>query len=285
MLANPPSLDLLSDSGIESATVEVETPSGNSIQVTCNSIVFGAGLNAQSCSNAVAKSPTGERQESWAIHSRGGLNPPADVILPLAVVSDDAACLMVPFMRPHSQVTGHASAMNVSDAARAILHDCVIRRRLGGLAFQIGGDNRVGVVLTQPPVQPTCAGTGTATTPPSSCRYIMDEMDKTHVKERFGRTGAVDFALPLTLRAPDGKCQVVIDTESPQFTVTTSWYKIWVAVEGIVTLCVDNGKSGRGVIRPQAGRRLSVSVMDEPDPSKVIAVSVKNASNESIYRA
>ena len=288
MLANPPSLDLLSDSEIESATVQVETPSGNSIEVKCNSTLYGAGLNAKSCANALAKSPTGERQESWAYHSRGGLNPPADVILPLVVVSDDAACLMIPLLKKGNQaLTGHASAMNVSDAARAILQECVIRRRLGGFAVRIGGDNRVGVALSKPSVQPTCAGTGTATTPPSSCRYIMDEMDKTaYLGDRFGRTGAVDFALPLTLRAPDGKCQVVIDTESPQFTVTTSWLQIWLAVEAIVTLCVDNGKSGRGLLRTsQAGRRLIISVMDEPDPSKVIAVSPKNASNESIYRA
>ncbi|KAM0796632.1 hypothetical protein BDR22DRAFT_893139 [Usnea florida] len=289
MLANPPSLDLLSDSEIESATVQVETPSGNSIGVKCNSTSYGAGLNARSCANALAKSPTGERQESWAYHSRGGLNPPADVILPLVVVSDDAACLMIPLLNPSQGqgVTGHASAMNVSDAARAILQECVIRRRLGGFAPRIGGDNRVGVTLLKPSVQPTCAGTGTATTPPSSCRYIMDEMDKTaYLGDRFGRTGAVDFALPLTLRAPDGKCQVVIDTESPQFTVTTSWLQIWLAVEATVTLCVDNGKSGRAILpTSQAWRGLSISVMDEPDPSKVIAVSAKNASNESIYRA
>ena len=283
MLANPPSLDLFSDFGMDPDSVQVESPSGNSVVVRCNSTLFGAGLDAQSCSNALAKSPTGERQESWAYHSRLGPNPPADVSLPLIVVSDDATCVILPTISVG--IIGHASAMNVSDAARAILQECVVRRRIGGAATRIGGDNRVGVAMSRSVQQPTCAGTGTATTPPSSCRYIMDEMDKTVTKERFGRTGAVDFALPLTLRAPDGKCQVVIDTLSPQFTLTARWFDIWVTIEATVTLCINNGKSGRARVGTfQAGRTLSVSVMDEPDPSKVIAVSAEGASNRSVYK-
>ena len=283
MLANPPSLDLFSDSGMDPATVQVDTPSGNSLVVRCNSTTFGAGLNAQSCSNALAKSPTGDRQESWAYHSRFGPNPPADVVLPLIVLSDDATCAVAPLV--DIGITGHASAMNVSDAARAILQECVIKRRIGGAATRLGGDNRVGVTMRKTNTRPTCDGTGTATTPPSSCRYIMDEMDKSVTNERFGRSGEVDFALPLTLRAPDGKCQVVVDTQSPQFTVTTHWIDIWLAVEVTVTLCVNNGKSGRAIVPSiQAGRTLSVSVMDEPNPSKVIAVSAEGASNKSITR-
>ena len=276
MLANPSSLELFSESGMDPATVEVETPSGNSVAVRCNSTLFGAGLNAQSCSNALAKSPTGERQESWAYHSRVGPNPPADVVLPLVLVSDDATCPVVPIVR--LGIAGHASAMNVSDAARAILQECVIKRRIGGFATRIGGDNHVQVMMRDSGLRPTCAGTGTATTPPSSCSYIMDEMDKTLTTERFGRTGAIDVALPLTLRAPDGKCQVVVDTLSPQITVTTRWFDVWVAVEATVTLCVNSGRSGRAIVSSgQAGRTLSVSVMDEPDPSKVIAVSAEDA--------
>ena len=267
ILASPPSLDLFSDPGMDLDSVQVETPSGNRLMIRCNSTSYGAGLNAQSCSNALAKSPTGQRQETWAYHPRGGPNPPVDVVLPLVEVSDDATCLLLPVL-VGPLVIGHASAMNVSDAARVILQECVIRRKIGGAAREIGGDNRVGVMMRRSNVQPTCAGTGTATTPPSSCRYILDEMDKTATNERFGRTGAVDFALPLTLRAPDGKCQVVVDTLSPQFTVTTRWFEIWVAVEATVTLCVKNGKSGRVIVQSvQVGRTLSVSVMDEPDPS------------------
>ena len=284
MLANPPSLELFSDSVMDPATVQVKTPSGNSLVVRCNSTKYGTGLNARSCSNAVAKSPTGERQESWAFHSRGGPNPPADVILPLLMVSDDATCLIIPLLEVGDVgMTGHASAMNVSDAARAVLQECVIRRRIGGAAGRIGGDNGVGVVMRSSETQPTCAGT--ATTPPSSCRYIIDDMDKSTTQERFGRMGAVDIALPLTLRAPDGKCQVVVNTLRPPFTVTSRWLDVWIAIEATVTLCIKNGQSGRAIVPSHTGRTLSVTITDEPDPSKVIALSAEGASNKSIYQA
>ena len=272
MLASPPSLGLFSDPVMDPDTVQVETPSGNRLMIQCNSTEFGAGLNAQSCSNALAKSPTGERQETWAVHSRGGPNPPVDVVLPVVEVSDDANCLLVPTLLDLRAI-GHASAMNVSDAARAILQECVIRRRIGGSVVGIGGDNRVAVIMAQSHAQAQCVGT--VTTPPSSCRYIMDEMDKTVTNERFGRTGRVDVALPLTLRAPDGKCQVTIDVATPQSTVTIKWHRIWLAVEALVTLCVNNGKGGRAI--PE-GRGLSVSIVDEPDPSRVIAVSAEDTS-------
>ena len=275
-LGNPPSLDLFSVSETDPATVQVETPSGNSLRVTCNSTLYGAGMNAQSCSSALAQCPTGDRQESWAYHSKLGPDPPpVDVALPFVLLSDDATCAVIPTTRPVTAI-GHASAMNVSDAARAVLQQCVIRRRIGGFAEQIGGDNRVGVFLSLVDRHVTC--TGPVNTPPSSCRYIMNEMDKNTDLERFGRRGQVDVALPLTLRAPDGKCQVVIDTATPQLTVTIEWAKIWIAIEVTVTLCVKHGKGGRSIARPDLpGGWLSISVMDEPAPSTVNAISAEHA--------
>ena len=275
MLANPPSLDLFSVSETDPATVQVETPSGNSLRVTCNSTKYGAGLDAQSCASALAQSPTGDRQESWAYHTRLGPNPPADVVLPIVILSDDATCMFFPVTTPTATVVGHASAMNVSDAARAILQQCVIRRRVGGYATQIGGDNHVGVWMAKLNRQVTCAGP--VNTPASSCRYIINEMDKTPVPERFGRSGQLDVALPLTLRAPDGKCQVVIDIEIPQPTVRIGWANIWLALEATVTLCVNNGKGGRAIAPGHHRGWLSMLVMDEPAPSMVNAISAEDA--------
>ena len=36
------------------------------------------------------------------------------------------------------QLVGHASAFNVSEAVRAVITTCVIRRRIGGIATSIG---------------------------------------------------------------------------------------------------------------------------------------------------
>ena len=83
MLANPSSLDLISVPGMAPANVAVKTPSGNNLQITCNS-VYGAGLNARSCFDALAQSPTGNVQESW------GNNIPGrhvDVTLPIVLLS------------------------------------------------------------------------------------------------------------------------------------------------------------------------------------------------------
>ena len=67
--------------------------------------------------------------------------------------------------------------------------------------MNIGGDDKLGVVVRSFGPQATC--TGPVSTPPSSCRYIIDEMYKTFVDERFGRPRfpELDVALPLTLRA------------------------------------------------------------------------------------
>ena len=117
----------------------------------------------------------------------------------------------------------------MSDAAKAIIQECVIRRRIGGSAVQIGeaatvqirsneqpvrssmsqakkvntgGDNKLLVAVSAfQGLEPTC--TGTVTTPVGSCGYIMDNMYKTFSTERFGRARlpGLKVALPLTLRA------------------------------------------------------------------------------------
>ena len=83
MLANPSSLDLISVPGMVPANVTVKIPSGNNIQVTCIA-AYGTGLNARSCFDALAQSPTGNVQESW------GNNIPGrhvDVTLPIILFS------------------------------------------------------------------------------------------------------------------------------------------------------------------------------------------------------
>ena len=68
--------------------------------------------------------------------------------------------------------------------------------------MNIGSDEKLAVAVRHAGrVKPTC--TENVTTPPSSCRYIMDDMYKTINHEQFGRPGLprLNVALPLTLRA------------------------------------------------------------------------------------
>ena len=143
----------------------------------------------------------------------------------------DLLCRIFPHILtsiPQTEIA-HASAKNVSDAARALIQECVIRRRIGGSVKQIGevatvqicsngqpvssslsrakkvnigGDDKLAVAVTHARgVKPTC--TENVTTPPSSCKYIMDDMYKIRDNELFGHAGSgkISVALPLTLRA------------------------------------------------------------------------------------
>ena len=120
--------------------------------------------------------------------------------------------------------------------------------------------------------QVTCAET--VSTPPSSCRYIIDEMLKTTNVEFLGHATdpSVTVALPLTLQArkrdlkhiaplppklspwltyawvviADGKCQFVIDTEG--LTVRARWWDVWQALEATMAVCIRDGKGGNSKV-------------------------------------
>ena len=57
----------------------------------------------------------------------------------------DLGCRIDPVLMPSLPRTeiAHASAKNVSDAARAFIQECVIRRRIGGEVQQVGEDATV----------------------------------------------------------------------------------------------------------------------------------------------
>ena len=143
----------------------------------------------------------------------------------------DINCRIFPNLMssPPKTDIAHASAKNVSDAARAVIQECVIKRRLGGFGAQIGevasiqicsngqpvssslsrakkvnigGDDKLAVAVTSyGGAKPTCKENVTA--PTSSCDYIMDGMLKTLDSQRFGRAGlpGLTVATPLVLRA------------------------------------------------------------------------------------
>ncbi|KAL8716699.1 MAG: hypothetical protein Q9225_005997, partial [Loekoesia sp. 1 TL-2023] len=170
----------------------------SNVLVTC-SAYYGSGLDARSCFDALQTGPHGPEQETWV---ENGPLPPGlhnPVRLPVILFSNDTKCLIKPAMQS-GQTVAHASALNITEAARSIIQGCVIRRRLGGAAHQIGGDNKLAVMVlaNNRPIQ--CTEAIQATT--RSCQYILDEMDKDLRTERFGRGDPqITVALPLTLRA------------------------------------------------------------------------------------
>ncbi|KAL8715385.1 MAG: hypothetical protein Q9220_000718 [cf. Caloplaca sp. 1 TL-2023] len=110
------------------------------VYVSCNSR-YGAGLEGRNCFNALGKSPRGEAIEFWM---QQGIIPPGItgvVGLPIITFSgtstDDGSCVIEPALAPTFNI-GQASAFNVSEAAREVIRECVLRRRVGGVGVNIG---------------------------------------------------------------------------------------------------------------------------------------------------
>lgn len=154
ILTNPSSLDLFNASASDAATLQVETSTGHYVDIKCDARSYGAGLNARSCFSALQQSPTGDVQEKWAFTR----SSQPDVFLPVKLFSgkqisrpkmiltslsermcclDDATCTLKPYLLS-TLPSALASAKNVTEAARANIQQCVIRRRIGGTARQIG---------------------------------------------------------------------------------------------------------------------------------------------------
>ncbi|KAL8881104.1 MAG: hypothetical protein Q9198_001623 [Flavoplaca austrocitrina] len=189
-------------------------------------------MEPRSCFNALDFAPLSDQQETWLPWPAGPVAPPRRpgvVQLPIILLSNDTKCRINPRVSPQLPV-GHASARNVSQAALAIIRTCVVPRRVGGEArnigkrhtlahamlvtesgffdrltqLRVGGDNRVEVLVTANRErlancgQPIRAG-------PRSCEYILDRMDKSQGIEKFGRslnpTAQLTVSLPLTLRS------------------------------------------------------------------------------------
>ncbi|KAL8837002.1 MAG: hypothetical protein Q9170_002691 [Blastenia crenularia] len=232
--------------------------------LACTSAI-GAGLEARSCFGALAYAPRGTGMKTWVMQGQVPPGVQPDVELPRLVVSNDTSCMIQPTLAPFHTLA-FASAFNVSEAARAVIIGCVIPRRIGGYAMNIGGDNRLRVGIKKSPLRAQCGSPIRAT--PQSCHYILDEMNKSAQRLIFGRPGSsgqLDVALPLTLR-------------SRQFSRLRDYYvhaaistfqQIWFTAEVVIAACVRGGKGGQGIVAAMttigrfASLDLKVTIMDE----------------------
>ncbi|KAL8784901.1 MAG: hypothetical protein Q9213_003714 [Squamulea squamosa] len=242
-------------------------------RITCNAR-FGVGIDPRESFEALSFAPRGYRQETWLQADTPA--PPGvhiDVTLPVIVLGNSTKVAITAGMNPPQRIA-HASAFNVSEAARAVIQHCVISRRIGGIANNIGGDNKllVAVQNTHNKYQATCDAPIEASS--RQCQYILDEMPKSLKQEVFGRPlpgffEPLDVALPFPLRSPAGACQYVIDSVR---SVSSSWAKIWIAAEILAAACIRAGKGGQVsalATIPTLGREipvpyLRVRVMEEP---------------------
>lgn len=247
------SLAVLPPAGLPQPIADpVPNPLSANMMVTCD-YGLGAGLEARSCFDALAHAPRSAQQEVWLPRQARPPSPPGTVISPTVVYSSELVILTLhqfsPFIQHwHTIVSpplirhlddtncavwatlkqnfplGQASSLNISQAAHAVIMNCVIPRRLGGWAQNIGmylsphrniefwrpkrsrvtslgGDNKVTVLIKGSTTLQAQCGAPVARATERSCGYILDDMVKTADREDFGRPGYG----PITVRTPSCK--------------------------------------------------------------------------------
>lgn len=118
----------------------------------------------------------------------------------------------------------------------------------GGVAKDIGGDNKLGLLLTGYRPQVQCFGR-VSQTPlfRKSCQDILDTMDVTEVSQKFGPLtdpGGVDVTLPVSLKAGYlERCIMTLRTTS--ISDEFSWLEVWEAATAINAMCIRFGKQGK----------------------------------------
>ncbi|KAL9069082.1 MAG: hypothetical protein Q9161_005729 [Pseudevernia consocians] len=170
---------------------------------------------------------------------------PCDVPLPLRTLSNDGLCLIQPVLSAGA-ISGHASPTEVGQAAYTLLQTCVIERGTGGMAFNIGGNNKVNVAMASYKPNIKCDSTSTPGPAWNSCVAVFVNMRATKPARIFGfaEDPLVEEILPLTLEGSDRKCQAHIDIEGAA--TISSWYELWEAVTAIASMCTrQKGKGGK----------------------------------------
>ncbi|CAD6589690.1 MAG: hypothetical protein ASARMPRED_004173 [Alectoria sarmentosa] len=235
------SLNLFSPANILAPSNDNST-SGNVLKIACDGTLYGKNLKVSSCRNIFHFLSKDETEFRFAQRDSG---VPCDVPLPLRTLSTDGLCF-VQLLLKKDAVSGRATSTEIGQAAFTLLQTCVIERGMGGMAFNIGGDNQLNVAIANYKPSVKCDSTSAAGPPWKSCVAIFANMRATKQLRIFGYSEdpGVDESLPFVLEAADGKCQARIDIDGPA--TITSWYEIWEAVTAVANMCTrQKGKGGK----------------------------------------
>ncbi|KAL8955033.1 MAG: hypothetical protein Q9193_006948 [Seirophora villosa] len=109
----------------------------------------------------------------------------------------------------------------------------------------------------------------------------MERMSKSGMMEIFGRAPLtkVTVSLPITLRSPDGLCQVVVDDEQKPSVVST-WAHVWFAVELVTARCVRAGTGGSQAVKALDGTISTLRVTVEDEADQLVLPGQGNGSEE-----
>ena len=219
-------------------------------------------LNTQSCTDAVRQLDIRSTNPIlWGLRNSGHRY---QIYLPRRFISDDGTCFVEPILR-QGHDSSSTSQQSIATAAIALIRKCVAGNPpRSGIAKDIGGDNKLGLVLSGYRPQVQCFGQVSRT--PSfrqSCQDILDIMDVSENERRFGPPtdpGGVDVALPVSLKAGYlSRCVLTLVTSS--VSDVFSWIEVWEAATAINAIYVRSGRQGKWV-NLGSESRLSLEISD-----------------------
>ncbi|CAD6593314.1 MAG: hypothetical protein ASARMPRED_007274 [Alectoria sarmentosa] len=228
----------------------------NAVRAQCSGPKFGTSLNGTSCRNAIDFIPAERGQRSFGLRAYAATY---NVELPYRWLSrsnlltyvfttEDGLCSVQVFLIAPATVA-HASTYQIWRGAEAVLHRCVTDPRfIGGVASNIGGDNKLAVVVQSSNNVNVQCTRGPAPPPPyEQCHLVAYNLPATLNRETFGSIGdpTVENPLPQEFTSlPSRECAVRVSIP-PATTETASWYNIWEAVDAATQMCVRDHLVGK----------------------------------------
>lgn len=212
----------------------------------CSGRMFGTAPNIASCRRAINKITPEQGERTWGMRDDSHSGPEYAVNLPWRWLSQDGLCSVQVYLVAPATV-GHVSPAEVKRGAEAVFETCVVGHSLGGLASDLGGDNKLAVVVQSADnANVQCIGDPP---PPhyQDCFLVVHSMFATMQRQTFGSIGdpTVENPLPHTFYSlPHGACVAVVSIP-PALRETSSWYEIWDAVDAMAWMCVLNGQVGK----------------------------------------
>ncbi|KAL6716108.1 hypothetical protein ACLMJK_005674 [Lecanora helva] len=221
--------------------------SAKKLKIICDDQRWGRNLKVKSCRDLFGYLRQGEELYSFAQRDSG---IPHDIPLPIRTLSNDGVCFLQPVLAKDA-VRGEATATEIFRAGAQILRTCIIERGMGGLAFDIGGDNNIQIIISNYNPNVKCDTTSAPGPPWDSTVNIFSAMraGRDHIVFGYRDLENIDVGLPLTLESQDGRCELTIDIPQDAATVS-SWYEIWEETTAIASMCTrwrQKGGRSRGL--------------------------------------
>ena len=173
------------------------TPNGIRFQCDGN---YGRIANPSSCLDLFEYIATSDTQATFSDRHTGH---PSDVPLPWRVSGSSGLCFLQALLVPGA-ASGHASSKQVGQAGYVVFQRCVVERGIGGIAENVGGDNKINVVIATYEPRVRCDRTAVKGPPWESCLLISLDMEASKERMVFGNKAAdprVQVNLPVIYKA------------------------------------------------------------------------------------